>query len=109
MMHQEFDADSKILWAYAVVSDFGGCLWDGSLDGAISGWSILQSCSKLCLCNSFHGYFVELLLLDGLLQKERKHLPGGWTSSVMVGTACNANADCRTLQSLYSLIYNMLT
>ena len=29
---------SKILLSYAVVSGFGGCLWDGSPDGAVSGW-----------------------------------------------------------------------
>jgi hypothetical protein len=33
----------QILLAYAIVSGFGGCLWDGSLDGAVSGWSFLQS------------------------------------------------------------------
>jgi hypothetical protein len=34
---------SKILLAYAIVSGFGGCLWDGSLCGAVSGWSLLPS------------------------------------------------------------------
>jgi hypothetical protein len=49
---------SKILLAYAIVTGFGGCLWDGypvgqSLDGPFFCCS-----SKLCLCNSLHGYFV---------------------------------------------------
>jgi hypothetical protein len=34
---------SKLLLASAVVSGFGGCLWDGSPGGAIFGWSFLQS------------------------------------------------------------------
>ena len=34
---------SKILLAYAIVSAFGGWLWDGPLGGAGSGWSILSS------------------------------------------------------------------
>jgi hypothetical protein len=33
----------QILLAYAIVSGFGGCLWDGSLGGAVSGWSFLLS------------------------------------------------------------------
>jgi hypothetical protein len=33
---------SKLLLASAIVSGFGGCLWDGSPDGAVSGWSFLQ-------------------------------------------------------------------
>jgi hypothetical protein len=33
----------KILLAYAIVSGFGGWLWDGSRGGAVSGWSSLQS------------------------------------------------------------------
>jgi hypothetical protein len=28
---------------YAIVSGFGGCLWDGYPGGAVSGWSFLQS------------------------------------------------------------------
>jgi hypothetical protein len=31
------------LLAYAIVSGFVGCLWDGSLGGAVSGWSFLPS------------------------------------------------------------------
>ena len=34
---------SKILLAYAIVSAFDGWLWDGSLGGAVSGWSLLLS------------------------------------------------------------------
>jgi hypothetical protein len=49
---------SKILLAYAIVSGFGGCLWDGSPGGeSVDGHSFLLS-FKLCLCHSFHGYFV---------------------------------------------------
>jgi hypothetical protein len=29
--------------AYAIISAFDGCLWDGSLGGAVSGWSFLPS------------------------------------------------------------------
>ena len=35
--------DSKLLLASTVVSGFGGCLWDGSPGGAVSGWSLLLS------------------------------------------------------------------
>ena len=31
------------LLAYAIVSGFGGCIWDGFLGGAVSGWSFLLS------------------------------------------------------------------
>jgi hypothetical protein len=34
---------SKILLEYALVSAFGGWLWDGPSGGAVSGWSILSS------------------------------------------------------------------
>jgi hypothetical protein len=34
---------SQILLASAIVSGFGGCLWDGSPGGAVSGWSFHQS------------------------------------------------------------------
>jgi hypothetical protein len=34
---------SRLLLAYAIVSGFGGCLWDGSLGEAVSGWSFLPS------------------------------------------------------------------
>jgi hypothetical protein len=33
---------AKSCW-HMQVSGFGGCLWDGSLDGAVSGWSFLPS------------------------------------------------------------------
>jgi hypothetical protein len=32
---------TKILLAYVIVSAFGGCLWDGTLSGTVSGWSFL--------------------------------------------------------------------
>jgi hypothetical protein len=34
---------SKIFLAYAIVSAFGGSLWDGPPGGAVSGWPILSS------------------------------------------------------------------
>jgi hypothetical protein len=34
---------SKLLLASAIVSGFGGCLWDGPPGGTVSGWSFLQS------------------------------------------------------------------
>jgi hypothetical protein len=34
---------SKLLLASTIGSGFGGCLWDGSPGGAVSGWSFLQS------------------------------------------------------------------
>jgi hypothetical protein len=34
---------SKHLLASTIVSGFGDCIWDGSLGGAVSGWSFLQS------------------------------------------------------------------
>jgi hypothetical protein len=34
---------SKLLLASTLVSGFGDCIWDGSLGGAVSGWSFLQS------------------------------------------------------------------
>ena len=34
---------SKLLLAYAIGSGFGGCLWDGSPSGSVSGWLFLQS------------------------------------------------------------------
>ena len=45
---------SKLLLASTKVSGFGGCLWDGS---QVDGHSF-RLCFTLCLCNSFHGYFV---------------------------------------------------
>jgi hypothetical protein len=33
----------KIFLAYAIVSEFGACLWDGSLGAGVSGWSFLPS------------------------------------------------------------------
>jgi hypothetical protein len=34
---------SKFLLKSIIVSGFGGCLWNGSPGGAVSGWSFLQS------------------------------------------------------------------
>jgi hypothetical protein len=34
---------STIFLAYAILSGFDGCIWDGSPDGAVSGWSFLLS------------------------------------------------------------------
>jgi hypothetical protein len=34
---------SKLLLASTIVPGFGGCLWDGSPGGAVSGWPLLQS------------------------------------------------------------------
>jgi hypothetical protein len=34
---------SKLLLASAIVSGFGGCLWDGSPGGAVSAWLFPQS------------------------------------------------------------------
>jgi hypothetical protein len=36
------------LLASTIVSGFGGCLWDGSPGGAVSGWSFLR-----CLFRTF--------------------------------------------------------
>jgi hypothetical protein len=47
-----------ILLAYAIVSGFGGCLGYGSLVGQSLGGPSFRLSSELCLCNSFHGYFV---------------------------------------------------
>ena len=49
---------NKILLASAIVSGFGGCLGiDPQVGKSLDGPSFSLS-SKLCLCNSFHGYFV---------------------------------------------------
>ena len=34
---------SKHLLASTIMSGFGGCIWDGSPRGAVSGWPFLQS------------------------------------------------------------------
>jgi hypothetical protein len=34
---------SKLLLVPTIVSEFGGCIWDGSQGRAVSGWSFLQS------------------------------------------------------------------
>jgi len=34
---------SKHFLASAIVTEFGSCIWDGSLGGTVSGWPFLQS------------------------------------------------------------------
>jgi hypothetical protein len=58
---------SRLLLASAIVSGFGGCSWDESPSGAVSGWSFFSLYSELCLCNSFHGYFVPPFKKDSKL------------------------------------------
>ena len=41
------------LVASTIVSGFGGCIWDGFLGGAVSGWPILQS-----LLHTLSPYFL---------------------------------------------------
>jgi hypothetical protein len=49
---------NKILLASAIVSGFGGCLGiDPQVGKSLDGHAF-SLCSELCLCNSFHGYFV---------------------------------------------------
>jgi hypothetical protein len=38
---------SQFLLVSAIVSGFGGCLWDGSPGGAVSGWLVIPSVSAL--------------------------------------------------------------
>jgi hypothetical protein len=64
----------KLLLASTIVSGFGGCIWDGSPGGAVSGWSFLQSLSTLCLCNSFHGYFTNTKSYRRLISNIYKEL-----------------------------------
>jgi len=45
--------DSKHFLASAIVTGFGGCIWDGSPDGKVSGWPFLQS-----LLHSLSLYFI---------------------------------------------------
>jgi hypothetical protein len=52
----------QALVGISLVTGFGSGLWDGSPSGAV----VLNShsfglCSKLCLYNSFYGYFVHIL------------------------------------------------
>jgi hypothetical protein len=44
---------SKHFLASAIVSGFGGCIWDGSPGGAVSGWPFLQS-----LLHTLSPYFL---------------------------------------------------
>jgi hypothetical protein len=41
-----------------LVSGFSGCLWGRSPSGQSLDGLSFRLCSKLCLCNSSHGYFV---------------------------------------------------
>jgi hypothetical protein len=52
---------SKHLLASTIVSRFGGCLWDGSLGGAVSGLSFLQS--LLCTVSVTPSMGILFLLL----------------------------------------------
>jgi hypothetical protein len=51
---------SRLLLASTIVSGFGGCIWDGSPGGTVSDGHSFRLCSTLCLCNTFHGYFIPL-------------------------------------------------
>jgi hypothetical protein len=57
--------ETAISWFYqqalvgiCKVSGFGSCLWDGLQVGQFLDGHSFSLCSTLCLCNSFHGYFV---------------------------------------------------
>jgi hypothetical protein len=44
LMRQLYQATvSKHLLAFAIVSGFGNCIWDGAPGGAVTGWSLFQS------------------------------------------------------------------
>jgi len=49
---------SKHFLASAIVTGFGGCIWDGSPGGAVSRWPFLQSLIHSSSCISSHEYFV---------------------------------------------------
>jgi hypothetical protein len=49
---------NKHLLTSTIVSGFGGCLWDRSPRGTVSGWFSFILCSILFIFNSFHWYFV---------------------------------------------------
>ena len=55
---------SRFLLASAIVSWFGGCLWDGSQVGQSLDGHSFGVCYKLCLCKSFHVYFVSSSMKD---------------------------------------------
>jgi hypothetical protein len=53
---------TKLLLASTIVSGFGGCIWDGSPDAAVSGWSFLQSLlHTLCLLTPSMGILYPIL------------------------------------------------
>jgi hypothetical protein len=43
LRQQLYQAPDKLLLASTIMSGFGGCIWDESSGGAVSGWSFLQS------------------------------------------------------------------
>jgi hypothetical protein len=49
---------SKILLAYAIVSGFGGYIWDGAWVGQSLDGPFFHLSSELCHCNSFNGNFI---------------------------------------------------
>jgi len=58
MRHSYQASVSKHFLASATVTWFGGCIWDGSPDGAVSGWPFLQSVLYTLSYFSSHEYFV---------------------------------------------------
>jgi hypothetical protein len=59
LRRQKYQASvSKFLLESAIVSGFGGCLWDGSCVGQSLDGRCFSLWSKICLYNSFNVYFV---------------------------------------------------
>ena len=60
---------SKHLPASTIASKFGGCIWDGSPGGAVSGWPFLQTLLHISSCEYFvhpsknHGSIYILVFL----------------------------------------------
>ena len=57
---------SKHLLASTTMSEFGNCIWDGSPDGAVTGWPFLQS-----LLHSLSLYLFPWGILFHLLRKTK--------------------------------------
>ena len=55
---------SKLWLASPIVSGLGGCWWAESQVGQFLDGHAFSLCSRLCLCNSFHRYFVPLSKKD---------------------------------------------
>lgn len=55
---------SKHFLASSVVIGFGGCIWDGSPSGAVSGWPFLHTLVHFCPHISSHEYFVPICEKD---------------------------------------------